>query len=87
MESKIAYVEAFDNGGFSQDRYTVNVELVDESRFLVTSDRYSAIWDVSENDWIDGASLTDEDEHIGKEIDWYDLPDELKHTIENYFNT
>lgn len=86
MENKIAYVEAFDNGGFSLDRYSINVELEDESRFLVTSNSVASIWDVSEGDWIDGASLTDEDEHIGQPIDWADLPDELQLTINNYFN-
>lgn len=81
----IEYVEVFDNGGHTLDRYSINVELADETRFLITSNEVASIWDVSEGDWIVESELTDEDVHIGKLISWDDLPVELQKTIVSYF--
>lgn len=80
----ISYVEVFDNGGYTNDRYSINVELEDGGRYLITSNEVASIWDVSEG-WIVKDELTDEDVHIGDEILWEDLPEGLRNTINNYF--
>lgn len=79
----------FDNGGYTVDRYTISLTSDDGVAFLIAcSPRPThplGVWSVDEGTYILAEDVEEDDKHIGKEIDWFDLPEEVRNTVENYF--
>lgn len=78
-------IAVFDNKEVTKDRYTISLTLEDDTNFLVTTNACCSIWSVS-NDLLIPESVQEDDVHIGKEIQWDELPKELKNHIIHYFN-
>lgn len=80
----------FDNGGYTLDRYTISLIDYDGAAFLVTSSlnpsHPQGVWDVHEGTYTLPEDVEENDNHIGKEISWLDLPIEVREAVERYFS-
>lgn len=76
-------VSVYDNEGSTKDRYTLEV-FANGERYIIGTDAGANIWSV-----IEGALYTDEELDakltLGMEIDYSELPEDLRTTIEGYF--
>lgn len=81
MAMEIMYI--FDNGNHTMDNYTIG--LVDhEGDYVTVCTNYcQSIWSVCE--WAIDPNYTDDEPHLGNEIEWSDLPNELQRGLISYF--
>lgn len=91
LECPREVMHVYDNKGYTIDRYTISLMYDDGENFLVTSSinptHPLGVWCASEG-YIDYDEIEDNPEdnkHIGDEIDWDQLPDIVKATVNNYF--
>lgn len=89
-ENKIDVSSVFDNECYTVDRYTIQLEDDQGNHWLVATSPMPShplgVWSVIENDgFINPEDITEEDKHIGIEIEWSDLPESVKQTVVNYF--
>jgi len=89
-ECPIEVMNVFDNEGYTFDRYTINILFENGDSYVVASSSNpthpQGVWSIKENEYIVAEDLTKEDAHIGKEIDWDELPNEVKKTVLSYFD-
>lgn len=86
-------VAIFDNNEETMDRYTIAIEIYKEdgnenfegyASYTVASNGVCSVWSVGEESF-DYEDVTEEDTHIGKLIEWNELPETLQNTIIGYF--
>lgn len=89
MEQPIEVVNVFDNNGHTVDRYTINILYDNGENYVVACSSNPThpmgIWSVGEGNIV-VEELTEEDIHIGVEIDWGSLPNEVKEAVVNYLS-
>jgi hypothetical protein len=89
MDCPKEVISVFDNKGYTVDRYTINIMSDDEEIYIVACSKNPThplgVWSVDVG-FINSEDVTDEDKHIGEEIDWDALPIEVKDTVLGYFD-
>lgn len=89
MEQPIEVVNVFDNNGHTADRFTINILFDDGENFHIACSANPShplgVWSVGDGNF-NVEELTEEDIHIGGEINWESLPNEVKEVVMNYLS-
>lgn len=78
---KIIIINAYDNNGYTLDRYTVSGLLESGESFVIATNACMSIWSVSDH-YLNPEEVTGDDKNIGEEIDYFDLPKAIQNEIE-----
>ncbi len=94
LECPKEVMHVFDNGGYTNDRYTIGLMYEDGDSYVIASNSEPqcpwGIWSVAENasidiDELENEEYKDDNKHIGQEIEWEQLPNEVKMAINGNF--